>query len=341
MVAPLSSSALPRALLCSAEERAALPHGVAQIAVVGSLNMDVVLRVAQAPEAGQTVLADALHHMPGGKGGNQALACLRHGAQVVLMASVGRDHAGNSLRLALHTAGMDVEHIQVHEGVPTGTAVVMVDETGESRICVAPGANARLQLDDELLLNVLAPSDFVLLQLETPLPLLQQVLDAAQTTGCRVVLNLSPVLPVSAAWWPLLHTVVLNAPEAAAYSGLPVSTPQEAAHAARMLLDKGMQQVVITLAAQGAVAAWRSTPGEAAVAISLHAAWPVQVVDATAAGDTFLGALVTRLAEGCTLAQAVDWGIAAASLCISQMGAQPSIPFRAAVEAAQAQRKLQ
>lgn len=341
MVAPLSSSALPRALLCSAEERAALPHGVAQIAVVGSLNMDVVMRVARAPQAGETVLADTLHHIPGGKGGNQAVACLRHGAQVVLMASVGRDHAGNSLRLALHAAGMEVDYIQVHEGVPTGTALILIEEDGSNRICVAPGANAQLALDDDALLNVLAPSDFVLLQLETPLALLQQVLEAAQSTGCRVVLNPSPVLAVPAAWWPQIHTLVVNEVEAAAYSALPVTTPQEATHAARLLLAKGVQQVVITLGAQGAVAAWRSSADESAVAISVHAAWPVLVVDTTAAGDTFLGALVTRLAEGCTLAQAVDWGIAAASLCISQLGAQPSIPARATVEAAQATRKLQ
>lgn len=330
MVAPLSSSALPRSAGLDAAQKALLPHGGARIVVVGSLNMDVVLTLERMPGAGETVAASDLHYLPGGKGGNQAVACARHGAQVSLFGSVGRDHHGNTLRLALHGDGVDMDNVSVHEGVPTGTAVIMVEPGGQNRICVVPGANARLELPEEALLNALGQADFLVLQFETPPPVVEQALLAARTAGCSVVLNPSPVREVPPHWWPLIHTLVVNEHEAAALSGEAVDTPESAARAGLGLLARGARQVVVTLGAQGAVALGgpAGTPH-----ISRHPAPEVPVVDTTAAGDTFLGAMVTHLAEGCPLADAVSWGIHAASLCIGKAGAQPSIPLRAQVQA--------
>lgn len=330
MVAPLSSSALPRCAGLDAAQKALLPHGVARIVVVGSLNMDVVLTLDRLPDAGETVAASDLHYLPGGKGGNQAVACARHGALVSLFGSVGRDHHGNTLRLALHGDGVDMDNVSVHEGVPTGTAVIMVEPGGQNRICVVPGANARLELPEEALLNALGQADFLVLQFETPQPVIEQALLAAQTAGCNVVLNPSPVREVPACWWPLVHTLVVNEHEAAALSGEAVDTPEAAARAGRALLALGVHQVVVTLGAQGAVAL--CGPADAPT-VTRHPAALVPVVDTTAAGDTFLGAMVTHLAEGCPLADAVPWGIHAASLCIGKAGAQPSIPLREQVRA--------
>ncbi|MDR3002624.1 MAG: ribokinase [Acidovorax sp.] len=333
MVAPLSSGAMPRPHAAADRAADGLPHSVARVAVVGSLNMDVVLTLARVPQAGETVHAQGLRYVPGGKGGNQAVACARHGAQVQLFGSVGRDHHGNALRLALHGDGVDVEHVEVHEGLPTGSAVILVEPDGQNRICVVPGANARLTLPEDALLHALVQADFLLLQLEVPDVVIEQVLQAAHSAGCRVVLNPSPVRPLPSAWWPMVHTLVVNEVEAAAFSGLNVDSQQSAERAARALLAHGPQQVVVTLGAQGAVALCAAGPHQAAPVCSRHAARQVQVVDTTGAGDSFLGAMVTRLAEGCTLAEAVEWGIAAASLCIGVAGAQPSIPARAQVEA--------
>lgn len=330
MVAPLSSSALPRAAALTAEQRAQLPHGVAHVAVVGSLNMDVVLTLERVPQAGETVMAQGLRYVPGGKGGNQAVACVRHGAHVTLFGSVGRDHHGNTLRLALHGDGVDVDQVSVHEGVPTGSAVVLVEPNGQNRICVVPGANACVTLLEEALLNTLVQADYLVLQFETPPAVVEQALQAAHSAGCRVVLNPSPVRALPDGWWQLVHTLVVNEVEAAALSGQRVDGPDAAAQAAHALLARGVQQVVVTLGAQGAVALCGTVQPPA---ISLHPAPAVQVVDTTAAGDTFLGAMVTRLAEGCPLHLAVDWGIRAASLCIGVAGAQPSIPTRAQVDA--------
>ncbi|WP_370680262.1 ribokinase [Comamonas sp. GB3 AK4-5] len=335
MVAPLSSGALPRTTSAAERAAAGLPHRVAHMAVVGSLNMDLVLTLERMPQAGETVLAQTLQSTPGGKGGNQALACARQGAEVTLFASVGRDQPGNQLRLALHAAGINVEHVAVQESVPTGTAVVMVEPGGENRICVVAGANAELVLPEEALLYALAQADFLLLQLEVPDAVVLQALQAAHSAGCRVVLNPSPVRMLPAAWWPLVHTLVVNAQEAAALTGLEVDGPAAAQQTCQALLARGVQQVVLTLGAQGAVA------GVARGSPRHHAALDLPVVDTTGAGDSFLGAMVTRLAEGDSLADAVDWGIRAASLCMGKAGAQPSIPTRAQVEALALVRELE
>ena len=326
MSASLSSGSSPRPTTAASMAAAGLPHSAARIAVVGSLNMDVVLTLARAPEAGETVSADGLHYLPGGKGGNQAVACARHGAQVTLFGCVGRDHHGHTLRQALLGDGVDVQQVSEQEGVPTGAAVIMVEANGQNRICVVPGANALLQLQAETVLNVLAQADFLVLQFETPAAVVEQALQAAKSSGCLVVLNPSPVRQVPDAWWPLIHTLVVNEHEAAAFSGLTVDNREAAEQAARAMLQRGVHQVVVTLGAHGAVAL-------AGNEVSYHPAPVVPVVDTTAAGDTFLGAMVTRLAEGSSLAEAVPWGIRAASLCIGKAGAQPSIPTRAEVEA--------
>lgn len=298
----------------------------ARIVVLGSLNMDVVLTLARVPLAGETVAADDLNYLPGGKGGNQAVACARHGAQVSLFGSVGDDHHGQTLKSALLADGVNVAHVSEHAGVPTGTAVIMVEPDGQNRICVVPGANARLTLSEADLHAVLAQSDYLVLQFETPVPVVEQALLAARKAGCRVVLNPSPVRDVPGAWWPWVHTLVVNEHEAAAFTAMAVDGPQAAERAAHALLARGVQQVVITLGSQGAVAVEQG-------ATSVHPAPAVAVVDTTAAGDTFLGAMVTRLAEGSSLADAVPWAIRAASLCIGKAGAQPSIPTRQQVQA--------
>ncbi len=326
MVAPLSSAAMPRARIPG---QASQPHGVAQIAVVGSLHMDVVVTLAHMPQAGETVLAQQLRYLPGGKGGNQAVACARHGAHVTLFGCVGRDPHGNTLRLALLDAGVDMEHVAVHDSAPTGSAVVLVEANGQNRICVVPGANAQLVLAEDALLLALIQADFVMLQREVPDAVLEHALEAALSTGCRVVWNSSPVRAVPAHWWGRVHTLVVNAQEAAACSGLPADTPEAATLAAQALLARGVWQVVVTLGAQGAVALdGTQSPPRA----TRHAALAMPVVDTTAAGDTFAGAMVTRLAEGHALDDAVQWGIRAASLCMGAEGALPSIPRRAQVE---------
>ncbi|WP_413463412.1 ribokinase [Acidovorax radicis] len=286
--------------------------------------MDLVLPVAHAPEAGETVLAEGLHLIPGGKGGNQAVACARQGAHVSLFGRVGDDAYGHTLRAGLDADGIDHRGVQTDTDTTTGVAAITVDATAQNRIVVVPGANGRFVLDAAALDAALQGAQGLVLQFEIPLP---QVLAAAQRAGaarCPVLLNPSPLQPLPEALWPLIDTLVVNEVEAAALAGVAVATPQDAAAAAQALRTRGPAQVVVTLGAAGAVAA-------DAAGCRHHPGMKVRAVDTTAAGDTFLGALTVALAQGDPLDAAVRNGIRAAALCVTQPGAQPSIPTRAAV----------
>ena len=226
-----------------------------RIAVVGSLNMDLVLQVQHAPGPGETVLADALHLVPGGKGGNQAVACARQGAQVALFGRVGDDGYGHTLRAGLDADGIDHSGVQTDTATTTGVAAITVEATGQNRIVVVPGANGHFVLDAAALGKALQGAGGLVLQFETPLPQVLAAAEMAHAAGCPVVLNPSPIQPLPEALWPLVHTLVVNEVEAAALAGQNVTTPADAAQAAQALRAKGPAQVVVTLGAAGAVAA--------------------------------------------------------------------------------------
>ncbi|WP_096349077.1 ribokinase [Hydrogenophaga crassostreae] len=299
-------------------------QSVPAILVLGSLNMDMVVRVSRAPGDGETIEGQSIAYFPGGKGGNQAVGCARQGASVCMIGRVGADAHGAALRAALAQEGIGCDDIPTDDAVATGVAVVMVDDQAQNRIVVVPGANGTLHPDPSVLASRLKASDWLVMQLEVPLPAVLMAAEQAQKSGCRVVLNPSPSQSLPAEVWPWIDTLVLNESEAQALTQVSVSRPEEAAQAGQWFLFRGVRQVVVTLGAQGAVAV-------DAKGGSFHPALPVKAVDTTAAGDTFLGALVVTLASGGTLNEGVTMGLRAASLCVQTVGAQPSIPTRAAV----------
>ena len=313
------SSALPKA-----------SHGTLnappRIVVLGSLNMGLVLRVPHAPEAGETLQGHSIQTVPGGKGGNQAVSCARQGAAVSLLGRTGADDYGQTLRAALTRDAIDHSGVQTDAREPTGVALVMVDDAAQNRIVVIAGANARVEVDanDPELAQRLRGAAFLLTQFETPLAKVVTAAALAHRVGCRVMLNPSPAQALPAELWPLLDTLVVNEVEARLLSGLVADTPAQAAKAACALRERGVARVVVTLGAVGAVAA-------DAQGCRHHPALVVNAVDTTAAGDTFLGALAVMLADGQSFDEAVRHGILAAALCVTQVGAQPSIPDRNAV----------
>ncbi|KQP19801.1 ribokinase [Pseudorhodoferax sp. Leaf267] len=296
------------------------------IVVLGSLNMDLLLRVPRAPEAGETLLGHSLALLPGGKGGNQAVSCARQGAHVRLLARVGRDADGQALQDALARDGIALDALQVDDTEATGRALVMLEDSAQNRIVVLPGANATLQLDDADLARHLQGASFLVTQLESPLPVVLQAVAAARRAGCRVLFNPSPMLPLPDGLWPQLDTLVVNEVEAAAYAGCAVSTPAEAVVAGQALRARGVGRVVVTLGALGVVTVEQG-------GCRLQPALRVQAVDTTAAGDTFAGALAVALAQGQDLAAATARGVRAAAVCVTRVGAQVSIPTAAEVDA--------
>lgn len=296
------------------------------IVVLGSLNMDLLMRVPRAPLAGETLLGRSLQHLPGGKGGNQAVSCARQGARVTMIARVGRDADGDALCAALAADGIRLDAVQRDDRQATGVALVMVEDSAQNRIVVIPGANLAVSLDEAAFAAALQGAACFVTQLESPLPAVLRSIAMAHEAGCPVVLNPSPMQALPDSVWPQVATLVVNEVEAAEYTDLPVPDAAGAVLAARALMQRGVGRVVVTLGAQGAVTV-------DAQAACLHPSMKVQAVDTTAAGDTFTGALAVALAGGATLQAATARGIQAAALCVTRPGAQPSIPQASEVDA--------
>jgi ribokinase len=294
------------------------------IVVVGSINMDLVVRVERQVRPGETLLGSDYETHPGGKGANQAVAAARAGGKVRMVGRVGEDAFGGILLDGLGAEGIDLEHVRALSG-PTGVAFISVDARGQNSIIVAPGANRRLKPED------LEPSAFtgakaVLLQLEIPLETALVAAKLGREAGAKVILNLSPARPLSEAELEDIDLLLVNETEASALlemdEGAIAEQPEEAAGKLTALASR----VVLTLGERGAV--W-ATPEES----GHKSAFAVTVADTTAAGDAFAGALAVALTSGYSLAEATRWANAAGALAASRPGAQPSLPYQGEIDA--------
>jgi ribokinase len=277
-----------------------------RITVVGSVNLDLVATAATLPAPGETVTGAVLARHPGGKGANQALAAARLGGDVSLVARIGADPFGEAALALLTAEGVDLSGVAVDPAADTGVALIAVAEGGENQIIVAPGANAAFTPGR----LAARPEGALICQLELPVETVARAVELA--TGF-VALNLAPALPVPDAFFARADLIVVNEREAAAYGAQ---------------LDGARGLVAVTLGARGA----RLMRAGAQVAAASPPA--VAAVDATGAGDAFVGALVVALAEGRPHAEALAFACAAGALAATRPGAQPSLPRRAEVEAA-------
>jgi ribokinase len=298
---------------------------VARIVNFGSLCIDTVLSVPHLVVPGETLRADGIERLPGGKGLNQSLAAARAGAEVIHVGRVGED--GRDLVDLLAAAGVDVSGVEVLSDTPTGHAMVQVAADGENAIVIVPGANRGMP---EALLDAvvdrLGPGDWLLLQNETDW--VPEAIARAGATEARVALNLAPA-DTAARHWPLEHVdlFVLNETEAEALTGERVAHAQLASLAARV----PRAAVALTLGAGGAILA--AGPGADGPAAPLHlAAHAVDVVDTTGAGDAFTGCLLAALAGGRSQEEALARANAAGALACTRVGAAVSMPTSAAIE---------
>ena len=308
-----------------------------RITVVGSLNTDLVIRTPHLPSVGETVTGGEFATFPGGKGANQAVAAARLGARVAMVGCVGGDDFGRRLADGLRRDGIDVTHVRVEAESASGTALITVDPQGQNTIVVAPGANWRLTPEDVARAEaIIAESSILLLQLEVPMDAVLAAARLAHARGVRVVLDPAPVprQPLPVELYRLIDILNPNEGEAAALSAVTVTDEGAAGIAAEHLLRKGARAAVIKLGARGAFV----HDGKRAEMVP---GIRVDAVDTTAAGDAFAGALAVGLAEGKDLIDAVHFATTAGALSVTRHGAQPSMPFRAEVDAfAQAQRTV-
>ncbi|MET8445809.1 ribokinase [Streptomyces sp. NPDC005209] len=290
------------------------------IAVLGSLNMDLVAYVERAPQRGETVTGREFRTVPGGKGANQAIAAARAGATVSMIGAVGNDAYGVRLRDTLEHSGVDTDSLRTVPG-PSGTAHIVVDDEGGNSIVVIPGANGtvdHLSPGDE---GVIASADMLLLQLEIPMAAVVAGAEAARRHGVRTVLTPSPARPLPPELLAVTDLLVPNEHEAAALSG--ALDPREAA--AVLLVQ--VPEVVVTLGPTGSLYLARGTEPLVCPAPQVDA------VDSTGAGDTFAGALAVALAEERPIREALHWAAAAAAISVQREGASVSMPYRPEIEA--------
>lgn len=308
------------------------PQDRTGVVIVGSVTADVTTFSGRLPARGETILGDEFTLMLGGKGANQAVAAGRSGARTSFVGCVGDDLFHDLVVDGLTAAGVDLAHLRTVPG-PTGVAHIRVDSSAQNDIVMVPLANAALsaaQIDEAL--AALAPTTSVLLtQLETPSALTAHITARGREHGMTVILDPAPAAELDAEIWRSIDIVTPNETEATLISGIEVTDADSAERAGRWFLAQGVGAAVITLAGQGSCV----VTAEGAAVIP---PFPVDAVDATAAGDAYAGYLGAALANGSSLEDAVRLATAAGALTVTKQGASPSLPHRAEVEAFLAER---
>jgi ribokinase len=296
--------------------------------VAGSINMDVVATADRHPRIGETVAGLAVHFFPGGKGANQAVAAAKLGAPTTLIGRVAKDAFGDQLQTFLATQGVDLSLVRETAGVHTGTAIITV-ANADNTIVVVPGANASVTPAD-VAVPALAKGDIAVSQFEIPLPAITGFFARARAAGATTILNPAPAQEFSQELLDLVNILILNESELGLLTKSELHATDDHSRfieAARSLQIGKDKIICVTLGKRGVVALVdgepRIVPGRA-----------VRAVDTTGAGDCFVGAVAAQLAARKSIHDALDYANAAASICVQRMGAAPSMPTAAEVDAA-------
>lgn len=292
-----------------------------KILVIGSSNTDMTVVSDRLPAPGETVLGGVFHMGPGGKGANQAVCASRLGADVTFVCKVGNDIFGDNALAGYRAEGLDVSYV-LRSAKPTGSALILVDRNGENEISVAPGANADFTVEDiDRLEDVICGADYLLLQLEIPVPCVVRAAEIAHAAGVFVILNPAPACALPPQMSGNVSLMMPNRTELELLAGKPVDSAAHIREAVMELVRQGVSQVVVTLGADGALVyrdgAFISVPAR-----------KVKAVDTTAAGDTFCGAVCVGLSEGLSLEEAAAFATGASALTVQKVGAQNSLPYR-------------
>lgn len=289
------------------------------ILVVGSINMDLVVRVPRHPQIGETILGGSFATFPGGKGANQAVAASRLGVKVKLIGRVGQDAFGQVLLEMAARDGVDTSFLIRDPEAASGVALITVDHAGRNTIVVAAGANARLTPDDVISAEAAFQGASVLvMQLEIPLPAVEKSIQLARSYGSKIILNPAPAQPLPSEMLSAVDYLIPNQNELALLAG----SADGLDGSIRALQQQGVDCLIVTLGEEGVLV----VQGSQRWHIPAHR---VVAVDTVAAGDAFVGAFAVAIAEGHSLLEAAEWGNAAGAVAVTRPGAQPSLPNRA------------
>lgn len=293
-----------------------------KIIVIGSSNVDMVVRTSHLPAPGETILGGEFFMNQGGKGANQAVAIKRLGGNLIFMAKLGNDVLGWQSVGYFKKEGIDTRYIALDEDSASGVALISVDDHAENSIVVASGANMLLNEQDvDKMLEEMCEGDILLMQLEIPLQTVEYAARKAFGKGVKVVLNPAPARSLPKELFRHLYMVTPNRIEAEMLTGIKIANDADVEKVAEEICAMGVKNVIITLGSKGCLIR------EEGVSYRIDA-FKVEPVDTTAAGDTFNGALCVGLSEGMDLKQAAVMASKASSIAVTRMGAQSSIPYR-------------
>lgn len=293
-----------------------------KITVVGSSNTDMIIKTPRLPVVGETVLGGNFAVALGGKGANQAVAAARTGGKVTFVGCIGNDVFGEQALNGLLEDGINVDYVVKDPKVPSGVAQIIVDDNGRHLVAVAPGANQNLGEQDIInARSAVLGCDMLILQLEIPIQTVRFTAKMAFEHNIRVMLNPAPACPLDDELLGYISVLTPNKVEAEALTGIAITDERSVELAGRILLERGLTRVIITLGSKGAMVI--DNGGAEHVP-----AFPVKSIDTTAASDVFNGALAVALAEGKNFYESVRFANAAAALSTMRLGAQSSIPGR-------------
>ena len=290
-----------------------------KVVVIGSLNMDLVTICERAPRGGETLLGKKFMQIPGGKGANQAVAIGKMNTNVSMLGKVGEDGMGASLLDSLLKSGVDTTNIE-NCTENTGIAKIIVEENGQNRILVVPGAN--YLVDNEYIdrhIEAIKNSDFVVTQLEIPIETVKYSLKKAKEFGKVTILNPAPAQKLDEEIIANSDYIIPNETELEILSGLPTDTEENIVKAAHILLEKGVKGLIVTLGSKGSMYIDKKNK-------RIFPAYSVKAIDTTAAGDSFIGGFISGLASGLTFEESIDRGTKVAAISVTRLGAQTSIP---------------
>ena len=298
-----------------------------KVVVVGSFNMDLVIKTERRPQKGETLIGEEFGMFIGGKGANQAIAASRLGAEVTMIGRLGKDLFGDLFLDEFGKENIDTSFVIRDAEVGTGIASPVIDADGDNSIIIVPRANMRLDVEDvERASGEIADADVLLLQLEVPIEPSRKAAEIARANGVAVILNPAPALELPDSFLGLVDLLVPNEVETEFLSKVTVADDDGARLAAQVLFDKSISTVVLTLGSRGALLLTSQQS-------KLMPAYNVKVVDTTAAGDAFCGALATSLARGEKIEDAVAFANATGALAVTVLGAAPSMPTTEQVRA--------
>ena len=291
------------------------------IYIIGSSNTDMVIKSNSIPKPGETIIGGDFYSFQGGKGANQAVAASKLGGKVIFICKVGDDSLGNKSIKEYESHGINTEYICVEKDEHTGVALIMVDKEGENLISVASGANSKLKIKDIAFIEKkLKPNDLVLIQLEIPLEVVEFIISLCYRLRIKLILNPAPFQKIDDDYLKCIHTITPNMIEAESLTGIKVFDIDSSRVAAHKLIDKGIKNVFITMGNKGVFYITEDREGHIVPK-------KVKAIDSTAAGDTFNGALAAALSFGMKIYDSVEFANSAASISVTKMGAQDSIPY--------------